>query len=206
MSEIKGQGVQKAPNASNTTETLKPLDVIDAAALTKGEFDAEMARLTLESAQLELKMKKANLQDMEERLAEREGKRETVGNRAKINGQTLKQLAHARKMSQDRCNHRKGGNGAVGVVAGQGDDNQYAVLKHKMANADTWIRCLRCGKWWKPPIQADYETIEGYQGAVAEYFAAKEFPTRNVTSGSVAFQWGDGGKYYREVTRHTTSV
>jgi hypothetical protein len=118
----------------------------------------------------------------------------------------LKQLAHNRELVQSRCNHRKGGNGAAGVVGGQGDDTQYAVLKHKMSNSDWWIRCLRCGKWWTPPIEEDYATVEGFKGAQAEYRTALEFPTRNIGSTSVPFQWGDGGKFFREQLRHTTNT
>lgn len=174
--------------------------------LSKEEFDAQIAQLQLESARLEIEYKKANLQDMAERLAERNLKRETVGQRAKINGATIKQLAHNRELVQARCNHRKGGNGAVGVIAGQGDDSQYAVLKHIMANGDTWVRCLRCGKWWIPPMKDSFETTEGYLGAVAEYQAALNFQTRNSTSSSVMFKWGDNGEFYRQQMKNTINT
>lgn len=207
MSELKNEGVTRAPKAANTVETLTPKSVeVVAAQLTQEAFDEKMAALKMEAAELEVKMNRANLQDMQERLAEREMKRENVGQRAKINGSTIATLARNRHLTQERCNHHKGGNGANGVVAGQGDDSQYAIMKHKMANSDIWIRCLRCGKWWTPPVQEHFETMEGYLGAVAEYQAALNFQTRNVMSGSIAFNWGDGGKYYREVTRHTTNT
>lgn len=174
--------------------------------LTRETFDAEMSRLKLEAARLELQEKELNLKDIKERLFEREAARANLGQRSKINGATLKQLARNRMLNQNRCNHKKGGNGAQGVVAGQGDDPQYAVLKHKMANGDTWVRCLRCGKWWTPPIEADFETAEGYIGALKEYKEAVDFTTRNVMSTSIPFQWGDAGKFYREQLRHTPNV
>ena len=166
--------------------------------------DAYIQRLERESKELEVALKRAELQDAQDRLAEREMKRITKFERSRINGTTLKQLAHNDFLIQGRCNHHKGGNGAEGVVGGQGDDSQYCVLKHKMSNGDIWVRCLRCGKTWKPPLEDMFETKEGYQGALAEYYAAVNFQTRNVMSTSVAFQWSDGGKFFRETMKNTT--
>ncbi len=173
--------------------------------LTEGELlDIEIKKAELAAKQLELKERTANLQDVEERLAERELKRENKRQRSLTNGQTLKQLAQNDTAAQKRCNHRKGGNGAQGVVAGQGDDSQYAVLKHTFANGDMWVRCLRCGKTWKPPVKEDYESEALFLKAVVEYETAVNFQTRNMPSGSVTFRFSDNGQYYREVTKATT--
>jgi len=184
----------------------KEIKKVAAAPTSKEEFDAEMARLKLEAARLEIQEKTLNLQDIQDRIHEREQRRQTVGERARINGSTIKQLARNRELNQKRCNHKKGGNGAYGVVAGQGDDNQYAVLKHQMANGDIWVRCLRCAKWWIPPYKEDFETAEGYLGAYAEYRAAVEFTTRNVMSKSIPFKWGDDGNYFRQQVKHSINV
>ena len=168
------------------------------------EMAAELKRLELETARLVLLERTANLQDVQERLAEREMIRDTKRQRSYTNGQTLKALAAADAANQRRCNHRKGGNGAAGIIGGQGDDGQYAVIDHTVLNGDRWIRCLRCAKLWKPVLEHWFETREGYLGAVAEYEAAKTFQTRNAPSTSQQFRFSDGGTYFRELTRHTT--
>jgi hypothetical protein len=177
---------------------------------TKASGKQELANLELEAKRLEIEErrlavleKKANVQDLEERLAERELKRETVRQRSKINGETLKQLSRNDDMVQKRCNHKKGGNGANGVIGGQGDDSQYAVMKHTFANGDMWVRCLRCGKTWKPVNRTAFASDELYLKAVAQYEAAVNFQTRNVPSSSIQFRFSDNGDYYRQVTDST---
>ena len=165
------------------------------------EMESELKRLELETAKLVLLERQANLQDVTERLAEREMIRENKRQRSYTNGATLKQTAAADKAYQTRCNHRKGGNGVNGILGGQGDDNQYAVVNHTNCYGDAWIRCLRCAKTWKPVLESWFETKEGYNGAVAEYEAAKNFQTRNVPSSAYCYKFSDGGTYYREVTR-----
>lgn len=167
------------------------------------EMEIEIKALELEAKRLEVKERKANVQDLEERLAERELKRENKRQRSVTNGATLKQLAVGEKAAQDRCSHKKGGNGHEALAHG-GNDNQYAVIKHQFCNGDVWVRCLRCGKTWKPPIEEDYSTKEAYLKAYVEYQTALSFETRNITSRSTMFKFSDGGQYYRQITRDTT--
>lgn len=167
------------------------------------EMEEELKSLELQAAKLAIMEKEANLQDVRERLAERQMVRETRSMRAITNGQTLKQLAAADKQRQDRCNHRKGGNGLSAIVGGQGDDNQFAVYKHMFCNGDIWVRCLRCGKKWAPPVEAWFDTKEAYFAAYQEYQAALNFQTRNISSSSYVFRFSDGGAYFREMTRHS---
>lgn len=178
---------------ANAPEKSKKLTEIEA-------LDLENKKLENEAKKLELLERKAHLQDLEEQLAERELKRENKRQRSITNGQTLKQLDDIDTAAQKRCNHRKGGNGAHGVVAGQGDDSQYAVLKHTFANGDMWVRCLRCRKTWKPPVKELYTSEAAFLKAVVEYETAVNFQTRNVPSGSVQFRFSDNGAYYRQVT------
>ena len=172
--------------------------------------NSEVASLELEAQQLknqilalEVKEKMANLQDLEERLAERELKRETRRQVSKTNGATLKDQNRIAEGREARCNHKKGGNGLAGIKNGQGDDSQYAVLKHTFANGDMWIRCLRCGKTWKPPVHRAYKSEEEYKAAWVMYELAKNFQTRNTPSSSYLFRYSDNGEYYREVTEST---
>jgi hypothetical protein len=180
-------------------ELLKKAPVVQSVA----EMDAELKALELQAAKLSILEKEANLQDVRERLAEREMKRDNLRMKSYTNGQTLKQLAAADAAAQKRCNHRKGGQGMGAIVGGQGDDSQMSVIKHQFCNGDTWVRCQRCGKTWKPALREMFETEVGYLGAVAEYQAAVNFQTRNITSSSYMFRFSDGGQYYREVTSNS---
>ena len=172
----------------------------------KKEIDAlelETKKLEHEAKRLEVLERQANVQDLQERLAERELKRDLKRQRSKTNGETLKQLQRNDEAAQKRCNHRKGGNGAQGVVGGQGDDSQYAVIKHTFANGDMWVRCLRCGKTWKPAVRSNYDSDAAYLKVVAEYETAVNFQTRNVPSAAVQFRFSDNGEFYRKVTSST---
>lgn len=189
LSDIAGTNQAPAKKEKETTEM--------------EQLALESARLEKQRLQLEVQEKMANLQDLQERLAERELKRETKRQRSLTNGATLNDLSHKDTQTQKRCNHRKGGNGAHGVVGGQGDDAQFAVLKHTFANGDMWVRCLRCGKTWKPPVKEQYKEEQNFLRAVVEYETAINFQTRNVSSGSVQFRFSDNGKFYREVTANS---
>jgi hypothetical protein len=182
---------------TGATETKTPKKEIEA-------LELETKKLELEAKKLEILEKQANLQDIQERLAQRELDRENKRQRSLTNGETLKQLSANDRAMQKRCNHKKGGNGANGVVAGQGDDSQFAVLKHTFGNGDMWVRCLRCGKTWKPPVRTDFSDEALFLKSVVEYETAINFQTRNVPSGSVQFRFSDNGDYYRKVTSGTT--
>ncbi|MGH7747847.1 MAG: hypothetical protein ACREQ5_24270 [Candidatus Dormibacteria bacterium] len=173
--------------------------------------ELELKRLALKNAQLAAEKAEAEIQDLREQLDERKLKRQAKGDRARGQGANLKQDRLKKNASQNSCNHRKGGDGAAGVVGGKGTDAQYSVMKHVFANGDTWVRCLRCGKTWKPPLRKRFATDDAYQKAVEKYTEAVYFPTRNHTSSSQQFQWGftpdgkQGGKeFYREVMENVS--
>jgi len=167
-----------------------------------------------EMRDLERQEKEASLIDLKERLDERMLKRRTREATFRGHGANLKQDLQNLRDKQKRCNHRKGGDGAKGVLGGQGDDIQYAIARHQMGNGDIWVRCLRCGKTWKPPVKSAYLTDEAYNVAMEQYEAALQFQTRNHTSGTHTFQWGEvknakgqtegGVEFYREKMRNVT--
>ena len=191
---------QTAPSKAQTPAAA-PTPATAPAKSNLQSLEEELKALEIESKKLELEFNKANLIDMREKLAERELKRENIRQEAYTKGATLKSIKEGENKQQAHCNHKKGGNGAQGVVGGQGDDSQYAVLKHKFAHGDVWIRCLRCGKSWRPPVKSQHKTQESYDAAYAVYREALNFQTRNVTSGGVVFNFSDGGEYYREQTK-----
>jgi len=165
----------------------------------------ESLRLQQEETQLAIAERKLNSQDIQARLDDRALKSNDHGAKARINGAAIADKNRTQKKSEEKCNHRKGGNGQAGYVGGQGDDSQYAVMKHTFCNGDINVRCMRCGKTWKPPIAADYgDDREAYLDAYADYKTACNFPTRNTGSSSVLFGYSDNGAFYREQTRHTT--
>ncbi len=198
-----------APRAKEATQVVNQTPapvvapVVDKVAERVASIAAEKAEIELESAKLKLELDKANLVDMKERLAERELKREAVRQNAHTKGAVLNKKAEDEAKHQAHCNHKKGGNGAAGIIGGQGDDSQYAVLKHKFANGDTWVRCLRCGKTWKPPVRSLYKTEAEFERAKDTYTAAFNFQTRNSSSSGVIFGYSDGGEYYREQTANS---
>jgi hypothetical protein len=115
----------------------------------------------------------------------------------KVKGATLHANATAVSRVQDRCNHRKGGrldfhksaaSGVVSTFPSTGEDHTYAVIKHTMLNGDTWVKCLRCAKTWKP--------------GDPEYPKALGFLTNNQSSSSIRFQFSDGGKAARMLLRN----
>lgn len=161
---------------------------------TMDDMEVEMKKLELLAKQLEV-------EDLKDRVDERKLKREQSKQRSMGNGAALRQQAHDQKNREKRCNHHKGGNGMEGYQGGQGDSPQYSVIKHIFANGDWWIRCLRCAKTWKPPIEADFPTKEAFDQAQREYLEAKNFQTKNQTSASIPLQFSDGGKFFREVMR-----
>jgi hypothetical protein len=195
-------------NLSNLNDIVKPTAEGTPRAKEKNEeivnLQLETERLKLRAQQLEIQEREANLQDIQERLDERNIRRQNIRQTSVTNGLTLKQNADIDARAQKRCNHRKGGNGVAAVLGGQGDDSQYAVLKHTFCNGDMWVRCLRCGYTWKPPIKNRCKSEEEYIQKFAEWQAACNFQTRNVPSGSVVFGFSDNGAYYREMTANTT--
>jgi hypothetical protein len=200
MAQEKTKDLQSIVTGAVTTENNQS----EAPKQSVTEMEAEIKALELEEKRLAVKFAKANLEDMQERLDERQIKRENVRQKSITNGAILKQNNATDASSQTRCNHRKGGNELTGYIGGQGDSSQYAVIKHTFANGDQWIRCTRCSKTWKPPVESQFITKESYYEALAEYKTAVNFPTQNKPSTAVVFQFSDGGKFYRETTKDST--
>lgn len=164
-------------------------------------LELEAKKIAIENAKLEKLEKEANIQDLTERLAERQMKREDKSQKSRTNGDTIAVENRIKAQKQRQCNHRKGGDGQNAYVNGQGNSPQYAVMKHKVCNGDFWIRCMRCGKCWKPPVEEDYKDREAFLDAKVEYTTALNFSTLNVASSSYTFGFSDGGKHFREMMR-----
>jgi len=143
---------------------------------------------------LDLKIREASYKSALRGLHVDENKEKDKEAAYKDRGRAIADKDNAQKQAQERCTHRKGGNGLDGVVSGQGDDAQFSVIKHRMLWGDVWVHCTRCGRDWKPPLKRDH-TANGkfnetsYQIAYKEYQQALAFPTRNQMSSSGQFQF-----------------
>ena len=114
-------------------------------------------------------------------------------------GQYLNRQKTIKEKEQKDCNHLKGGLCEVkgGKYTGKVFNNMnppsfkdYAVIKHKMPWGDWWIRCLRCGRWWKP---GDFD-----------YNEALAFTTHNSPSTAIQFDLPpENLAVARELTRGT---
>lgn len=194
-------GAPKDSKTAKPKQTVEEMEIeIRAIELESKKLELETKQFEHESQQLTLRHKKAQLQDLEDNLADRELKRENNRAKAKVNGATIDQIAKSDAATQKRCNHKKGGNGAAGVVGGRGDSSDYAVIKHMFAHGDTWILCTRCGKTWKPPVESDYADTAAFEHAKTIYETALDFQTKNVTSKGVVFKFSDNGDNYRKQT------
>jgi hypothetical protein len=102
---------------------------------------------------------------------------------------------------QANCRHRKGGKGVEMMY--QGNDSNFAVIKHIYPTGPMHVYCQRCGKEWKPPDAklnrkgASIEDRREYARLYKEYQEAINFPTDNETSGSQLFMVtrGEPGTY-----------
>jgi len=179
--------------------------------------DDQIKRIQLENALLEQQNLK---EELEAKAAERE--RRTLDIK-KLKGELAREALAEKQIQYDResqgkafaqadatdlyrwsiCTHKKGGTASqrdMRVLTTGGNGNQFSVMKHQMINGDIWVRCLRCAKTWKPPVEKEfYFDAKGRQVAVqdgkfdkakfdaakVEYLRACNFETNNSMSGSV---------------------
>jgi len=112
---------------------------------------------------------------------------------AKYNGRCLTSADRHHAHEQATCTHKKAGtirdlkHPRAEFLRGNG--LQYAVLKHKFSHGDIWVRCLRCGKWWKPPIRSQYKLDRDFWRAMFDYEEAVNFPTNNIMSESIQLRF-----------------
>lgn len=178
---------------------------------------AAIEAMKLEAAKLELKIKREQLQALLLEKKEREYHIKDLQQRLQDRDHLEKQLKHDREqqgktfLQQDAtdayrwriCTHKKGGTVTPRdqrVLSTGGNGTQYAIMKHMMINGDIWVRCLRCGRTWCPPVQSNYFfdakgkkvapadgefNLTKFQHDVEEYEKAVNFETNNSMSQSV---------------------
>src|ERR1700675_3597412 len=196
-----------------------------------------------EIAAIELSIKRAQLADLELQKQERElsieEKRGTIADRVTKQKQKVMDREQQGKVfaaqrredeaKQSACTHKKGGvvsQRNLQVLSTGGNRPQFAVIKHQMINGDFWVRCLRCGKTWLPPVKDNFYlnakgkvvapvdgvfSQEKFDAAAAAYRVAVNFETNNSPSGSVickfskwdekSEQWVDATSDYRQAVK-----
>ena len=210
------------PNASVEAQ-------IKQAELATKLMQLQIAKQQLEAQSLELEERKYSIKDLKARLADRDIKEKQAKEDREFQGQTFAQEEATDQWRFSICSHKKGGMASpqnLKVLSQGGNAAQFAVMKHQMINGDIWVRCLRCGRTWNPPVEKNFffdknnksvAPADGVFGkarfdkAVEDYKRATMFETNNSMSTSVQCRFGkvitdsdgnlhrvDGAEQYRE--------
>jgi hypothetical protein len=204
--------------------------------IKQAELEAKLMELRLKKQELEAKTleieeRKYHIKDLKAKLADREIRDKQIQEDREQQGLSIRQQEATDNYRFNHCTHRKGGMASardVRVLSTGGNSNQYAVIKHQMINGDIWVRCLRCGRTWAPPVEKNYffdakgravAPVDGqfdkvrFQAAIEDYKRATMFETNNSMSTSVQCRFfkadEDGREYdaaglYRENIASTT--
>ena len=178
-------------------------DQVNQAELAAKLMELEISRQRLEAAGLEIEERKYHIKDLKAKLADRELADKQIKEDREQQGRTFAQMEATDLYRFSICTHRKGG--LVGprdsrVLSTGGNGAQMAVIKHQMINGDIWVRCLRCGKTWSPPVEKNFffnkngrvvAPVDGefdrikFEKSVEDYKRATMYETNNSMSASV---------------------
>ncbi len=200
------------------------------------ELQEKLLSLELKKAELEAKLlekqeREYHIKDLKARIADRDIEEKQAQEDRAQQGRTFAQQDATDLYRYSICTHKKGGNVSprdMRVLTTGGASVQYAIMKHQMINGDIWVRCLRCGKTWAPPVEknffydgkrqvapqdGEFDKVR-FDKAREEYLRATMFETNNSMSGSVQCRFStfdvDSGKMvdaadkYRENLASTT--
>lgn len=127
-----------------------------------------------------------DIEDMQERIAERKRKRQEIIEAHKSQQEAIDKFNQDILSQQAICRHRKGGKNLPGILNGR--DSDMSVIIHTYAWGEVMVMCTRCCKEWrKPPVALSKKDPKLYRRQMAEYHEALRFPTDNEPSGSVLF-------------------
>lgn len=191
------------------TEETVPVPVVDLdRAIKEAELQAKQLELQLkkqsfEAQTLEIEERKYHIKDLKSRLADRDIREKQLLEDREQQGRTFAQQDATDRYRFSICTHRKGGIVTPRdqrVLTTGGNGQQYAIMKHQMINGDIWVRCLRCGKTWSPPVEKNFffdatgrnvAPQDGqfnrakFEQSQVEYTRATMFETNNSMSTSV---------------------
>ena len=201
------------------------------------ELQEKLLSLELKKAELEAKLlekqeREYHIKDLKARLADRDIAEKQTKEDREQQGRTFAQQDATDTYRYKICTHKKGGIVTprdMRVLTTGGNNVQYAIMKHQMINGDIWVRCLRCGKTWAPPVEQNFffdakgrnvAPNDGqfdkmrFERVREEYVRATMFETNNSMSGSVQCRFArfdvesgrmiDAADKYRESIASTT--
>lgn len=197
MSEEKKASVEAASKTVPAPEKeLSPAEKLQA-------LELQIKEAELEEIHLRRQEREYSVKDLKARLAERDVVELQKKEDRAAQGRTFTQQRLADEQKWAICTHKKGGKVSprdMTALHTGGNANQYAVIKHQMINGDMWVRCLRCGRTWAPPLKEKFYfdargkqvppqlgvfDKERFLQAIREYDTATKFETNNSPSGSV---------------------
>ena len=201
------------------------------------EIQEKLLALELKKAELEAKLlekqeREYHIKDLKARIADREIQDKQAQEDRAQQGRTFAQQDATDAYRYRICTHRKGGTVTprdLRVLSIGGNHVQYAIMKHQMINGDIWVRCLRCGKTWAPPVEINFffdakgkqvapqdgqfDRVK-FERAREDYERATTLETNNSMSGSVQCRFStfdaesgkmvDAADKYRENIASTT--
>lgn len=192
---------------SDTKITVDPTasveDQIKQAELGAKLLELQIKQQQLEAQTLEIEERKYHIKDLKSRLADRDIVEKQAKEDREQQGRTFAQQDATDLYRYSICTHKKGGLVSPRdqrVLTTGGNAAQFAVMKHQMINGDIWVRCLRCGKTWNPPVEKNFfydakgrlvAPVDGifdkfrFEKAVEDYKRATMFETNNSMSTSV---------------------
>jgi hypothetical protein len=137
---------------SNTDVNAAPKVAVKSAAEEAAELD-----LKIKQAQLlreEQMLRKAQLENtnLEFQIEQLQGKKDTREGEMHVRAVGLEASNTDELIGHSVCTHKKGGS-LRQYPRGDGDKGGYAIMRHRLPSGDMFIRCLRCGKEWLPPVK-----------------------------------------------------
>lgn len=144
-------------------------------------------KMTTEDADdIELRWKLAQAQEIEERLAERQQKKDQLVELRARQAEDFKKAQAELARKQRVCRHRKGGKNNQFA---NGNDNNYSVIRNIYPLGREVIMCTRCHKEVERPAPALRKADpEKYKLMLDEWNEWSRFPTDNSPSGGKVFE------------------
>lgn len=136
--------------------------------------------------EIELRWKQLQIEEMEERIAERLERKKRLKDERERQYQDFLKSEAQRLHKQTICKHRKGGSDNK---FWNGNSPNYSIIDNTYPTGQQALMCTRCGKEvWKPPRMLAKTDPERYAEMWAEWKLWKSYPTDNTPSGSKIFE------------------
>jgi len=136
-------------------------------------------------------LEQLQLEETRDRVSDMRLRRESLRRRAEARDQDLNDAIARQTAIQAACWHKKGGKGVSMLF--QGNDHNYAVVKHTLSHGPLVVICQRCNRKWEQPDTAlnsrksSPEDKALYKKLYEEYMWAVNLPTDNEPSGTQLF-------------------